>query len=121
MNTNETDDLTPEGLRMKFIKEASPLIKNYINAALGKEVLKSTSTAAREGVWKVLEEVLIRADAKVAVKGLSEGTISERVDAVLEQVANGELTIAQGKRLIEMLQAGFNITELPELVAKLQQ
>ena len=43
------------------------------------------------------------------------------VDNILEQVASSELTPTEGKKLISLLQAGFDITELPKLIEALEK
>ena len=91
----------------------------YGEAATGKSTFYGTVDKARDEVWSVVRELITSADDAVNVPNLGDGSISDRVDIVMSSVANGSLTIQQGKRLIEMLQAGFEITELKDLIAKL--
>ena len=108
-------------LRSLLLTNGRQVIEEVINRATGKGRPPTIDPEYVQIVWKAIIPMLQNSEDLARITGISDGSISARVDNVLEQVAKGTLTIQQGKRLIEMLQAGFNITELPELVAKLQQ
>jgi hypothetical protein len=109
-------------LRAQFL-ETVPKIIERATTAFGEgtpsAMLDKREETLMKYLWPTVHTLITESDDAANIKGLSEGPISDRVDNVLEQVAKGTLSIPQGKRLIEMLQAGFNITELPRLVAKL--
>ena len=113
---SEDQNMTASMLRQKILSIGGTLIDQYVVAATGANVIECASSEARVALWETLEQILLTSEDAVDIPNLSTGEISDRVDCVLEQVATGKLTIAQGKRLIEMLQAGFEITELPKLV-----
>ena len=113
--------MTAVNIRNKVLADVGAFAEAYTQAALGNGVLKCTDPKIRDEMWALARELIVQADDPVQLKGLSEGSIAEKVDTVLAQVADGQLTIQQGKRLIEMLQAGFDITELPSLIEKLHE
>lgn len=113
---------TPTKLRHKFLSEAAEFILDeYIQSAKGIKNFDSTSSTAREELWSVAKSIIESSDDPTPLAKLTDGDITQRVDAVLEEVANGNITPAEGKKLIGLLQAGFDITELPKLIEKLSE
>jgi len=109
---------SPSELRQKFLAGAKEFLSQYMALAQGTGVMACPDKTVRDNVWKTISEIILKADDPLSLKGLGEGEITEQVDTVLLGVANGELTIQQGKRLIELLQAGFEIKELPHLMER---
>ncbi len=75
-------------LRQQFLEDGLPVFEEVRARTLGKQ----SSCPAADGkmlieYWKVLTEMIKQADDPVQVKGLSEGSISDRVDHIMEQVA----------------------------------
>jgi len=85
-----------------------------------KDSFKSTNTWAVKEVWKTLSEIIQQADDPIAVT-FTDKEVSSKVNAILDQVACGELTPAEGKRIMALVSMGFEVTELPELMAKFEQ
>lgn len=108
-------------LKEIVLKDAEEFASAYVQVAMGRGVMTCTDKKIRDDMWDLVKLLVLQAGDVTQVQGLSEGSISDRVDRVLEQVAQGLLTIQQGKRLIEMLQAGFEITELPKLIEALNK
>ncbi len=111
-------------IRTSFLMNVPKIIdrvsKAYTENTAASQLTKQEQEILKH-IWPTVSALILQADDLTKVEGLSSGTITEKVDKVLEHVANGKLTIQQGKRLIEMLQAGFNITELPELMQKMAE
>jgi hypothetical protein len=61
-----------------------------------------------------------KASDPVSGLDMKDKSISERIDEVLTKVADGSITPSEGKRVISLLSAGFEMTELAELVARLE-
>jgi hypothetical protein len=97
------------------------MIDEYIAAVKGEKEFDSISSDARVALWDIVSQIILQTDATVKIPGLAEGSISDQVDMVLTAVADSQIEIGQGKKLIEMLQAGFEITELKELVGRLAE
>ena len=112
----------PTKLRKKFLSEyADDLLELYGAASTGKGTFFKCIDSAREEMWDLLKHIIKTADDPTPLAKLTDGDITQRVDAVLSEVASGELTPDEGKRLIGLLQAGFDITELPKLIEKLNE
>jgi len=113
-------DGTPKGIYNAILVGLMPLADEMVDIAVGnrKSFSSANNFAIKEG-WEFLKNALKAVDSAVQIPGLSEGPISQRVDLVLARVASGHLTLTEGKRLIEMLQAGFEITDLQALMAKM--
>ena len=113
---------TPNKLRHKFLSEAAEFILDeYIGSAKGDSKFKSNSSTAREELWELVKSAIQQADDPTPLAKLTDGDITQRVDAVLEEVASGAITPDEGKKLIGLLQAGFDITELPALIERLSE
>lgn len=112
--------VTTRGILYKNLPELAGL---YFDIVLQKPNAKSAlmTESSRTRIIDSFEKVMAKlpVDDPLQITGLSDGSISGRVDAVMQAVATGQIDIDQGKRLIEMLQAGFEITELKDLIAKL--
>ena len=112
--------MTPEELREQFLSNAKPILDEMQRRVLG---LPSKYPAADNAVlaaqWETLEKLILQADDTTTLTSLADGTATEKVETVIAAVATGELTVKQGKRLIEMLQEGFEITELPKMILAL--
>jgi len=110
---------TPIEIRKQFLEKAAPIIDEYINAGLSDVEFKGASGEARAEVWDTIKQIILNASDPTPLAKLTDGDITQRVDAVLAEVANGEITPDEGKKLIGLLQAGFDVTELPALIEKL--
>lgn len=111
-------------IRKQFLQEVPAIVERVCKAYSENTPIASLTKqeeALLKHLWPTIHSLITAVEDAAEVANLSSGTISERVDSVLEQVASGTLTIQQGKRLIEMLQAGFDITELPKLIEKLAE
>jgi hypothetical protein len=107
-------------LRQKLLESADEILEMYSGAALGKRTFDFGVDEARREVWDTLKAVILSADDPSPMAALTDGSISNRIDAVLADVAAGKLTPAEGKRVMSLLQAGFEMTELAELVTRLE-
>lgn len=113
---------TPIKLRQKFLSEiAEFILEEYSRSARGVDEFSSSSSVAREEIWDIAKQLILEASDPTPLAKLTDGDITQRVDAVLEEVATGDLTPAEGKKLIGLLQAGFDITELPALIERLNE
>ena len=114
-------------VRGDFIEGASLVLQHRLSQATGGESGKSPLDPARcetdvhEQIIGDLMDLIKQADDPTPLAKLTDGDITQRVDAVLTEVASGDLTPDEGKRLIGLLQAGFDITELPALIERLNE
>ena len=86
---------TAQELKQYFLDNAQPLVKEYIDAALGKGELQSTNMSAREEVWGVLKQLMLSSSDKLNID------ISSAQD-VLDAVSNGKCTFQEGEKLLDM-------------------
>ena len=108
-------------LRRKFLEEAGEFVLDeYIAVLKGEAGFRATDRAITREVWDTLKATILTADDPSPMAALTDGSISNRIDSVLADVAAGKLTPAEGKRVMSLLQAGFEMTELAELVARLE-
>jgi len=86
---------TAQELKQYFLDNAQPLVKEYIDAALGKGELKSTNMSAREEVWGVLKQLMLSSSDKLDID------INSAQD-VLNAVSKGKCTFEEAQKLLEM-------------------
>jgi len=106
-------------LRSKLITDAVQVIEDIIGEASGKRQSALVDKEYQKMVWDALVPIIQQADNPTPLAKLTDGDITQRVDAVLSEVACGAITPDEGKKLIGLLQAGFDITELPKLIERL--
>lgn len=112
---------TPSNLKSHFLHRASPLIDDYIDAALGESILKSTNDHARFEVWKLLVEIMKQADNKAPVLNMKGKNIDDQISLILEDVFAGNSTVAEGRDMISMVQQGFDALAMPRLMEKMDK
>ena len=108
---------TPEELRKILLSKAEPFIDDYIKAALGTADLKG-SGIARAAIWDLLADIIKQAGDKTPLNINGEDAAAQ-IDNLLNKVAAGEISPEQGKKYMSLIQAGFEITELPKLIEAL--
>lgn len=86
---------TAQELKQFFLDNAQPLVKQYIDAALGNAELKSTNMSAREEVWGVLKQLMLSSSDKLDID------INSAQD-VLDAVSKGKCTFEEASKLLEM-------------------
>ena len=107
--------------KIQLIEAIPPIADLFIDVALGtKRFLNTGQEKAAHKIWETIAPILKEAADTADIPNLSAGSISDRVDVVMAAVASGQIDVNQGKKLIDMLQAGFDITELPKLIEKLE-
>lgn len=112
---------TPANLKSHFLHRASPLIDDYIDAALGESVLKSTNDHARFEVWKLLVEIMRQADNKAPILNMKGKKIDDQISLILEDVFSGNTSPAEGRELISIVQQGFDALAMPRLMDKMEK
>ena len=118
---NKVDfEITPSSLRAHFLHKASPLIDLYIDVALGEAVPKSTNIQMQHEVWEVLKTIILSAKNPAPIIDLKGHTVDEQVSKILELVSTGKITLDDGKEYLSLVQQGFELTELPEIIAKME-
>ena len=108
-------------LRAKLLNDAAKVIEDVIGEASGKRQSAMVDKDYQKMVWEALVPIIQSSDDPTPLAKLTDGDITQRVDAVLGEVASGAITPDEGKKLIGLLQAGFDITELPALIERLNE
>ena len=96
------------------------MIIRLLQVVKGEKDFSSNNADARPEVWEFVKRMISNADDPVGITW-SDARASARVDEILREVANGTLTPDEGKRLMVLVSMGFEITELPDLLAKVEQ
>jgi hypothetical protein len=111
-------------LRQQFIAGCTDLIQFKLDRALGRKSqlnMAYIDESHQADVWKALVPMLQQAKDPVPLAKLTAEEVSDKIDGVLAQVAAGELTIEDGKELMALIQAGFEVSDLQDLIAKLEE
>jgi len=82
-------------LKQQFLEKASPLIDEYIGAALGTRELSSTSAVCRDEVWKLLKTIILDSSSSVSIE-------ARTMEEILVAVSSGQCTLEEGAKLLEM-------------------
>ena len=82
-------------LKSTLLASAEPLLKQYIDAALGEGELKSTNLEARTEVWGLVKHVILSAGDMLDIQvGTPEG--------IIHAVASGNCTADEGRQLLSL-------------------
>ena len=108
----------PNKMRAYFLKGAAPILNDMLAMAKGSSSKASDSYAFKE-VWEVLRGIITAANAKAPVLDLKGKEVSEQIDEILTQVTAGDITFDDAKQYMSLVSSGFNLQELPKLMAKL--
>ena len=121
MDSAMATEITASSLRKQFLTDhAENVIDCFVRRATGGAAVLGADTRALEKAFDRIMNLVEQADDPSPMAALTDGSISNRIDAVLADVAAGKLTPAEGKRVMSLLQAGFEMTELAQLVARLE-
>ena len=88
---------TTQELKSHFMEIAWPIVDSYVNAALGKEDLKSFNSGCREEVWELVKKLMIQSSDKMNLD------IDNPRDILLA-VENGECTFKEAEQLLDLYQ-----------------
>lgn len=122
-------ELMSDPVRMKknFLSEAAPLIDEMLQLANGtkrnKSVVKDSDNEswAKREIWSVLKDIITRAENPAPMLDLKGKTIDGQIDAILTKVSQGQITIVDAKEYMALVSAGFNLQQLPKLLATLEK
>jgi len=115
----------PVKMRKNFLEGAAPLLDDMLQLATGKKQNKSKDTDseawAKREIWDVLKDVIIKTDDLAPMLDLKGKSIDDQIDQILTKVSNGQITIADAKEYMALVSAGFNLQQLPKLLATLEK
>ena len=94
------------------------VVGNFKSSAPKYQMSKTQEQVFKQ-VWPTIHEIVTKADDSVNVAFKDKDT-AEKVDEVLQQVADGELTADEGKKLISLISMGIEAQEIPKLVKALE-
>ena len=96
---------TAQELKQYFLDNAEPLVKQYIDAALGEGTLASTNSDARMEVWDVLKTLMLQSSDKLDIS-------IESAQDVLDAVSTGKCTFDEGEKLLNLYKKMKEINEV---------
>jgi hypothetical protein len=115
----------PVKMKKYFLTEAAPLIDEMINLANGTKQKTKTQTSteewAKREIWGVLKDVISKANDPAPMIDLKGKTIDDQINQILTKVSEGQITIADAKEYMALVSAGFNLQQLPKLMASLEK
>jgi len=117
----------PVKMKKHFLTESAPLIDEMIGFANGATLktaprkLTSTEEWAKREIWDVLKDVITKADNPAPMLDLKGKAIDEQINAILTKVSEGQITITDAKEYMALVSAGFNLQQLPKLMASLEK
>lgn len=113
--------MTVQELRKKFIEDyAEKLLCLYGSAALGEDTFFKCVVEAREEMWDVTKQLILKADDSINVAWTDKDT-QEKIEETLLQVANGSLSPTDGQKLISLISIGLESVELLNLSAQIAE
>lgn len=105
-------------MRAYFLKGAAPILDDMLSLAKGESTKKSDAFAFRE-VWEVLRDIIKTANNKAPMINLRGKEVSVQIDEILTSVTKQDITFEEAKEYMSLVSSGFNLQELPKLMAKL--
>jgi len=115
----------PVKMKKNFLEGAAPLLDDMIQLATGnkKNTTKDGDNEAwaKREIWGVLKDIIVRTDNPAPMLDLKGKTIDDQINAILTQVSAGQITIADAKEYMALVSAGFNLQQLPKLLATLEK
>lgn len=109
----------PTKMKQYFLRGASPVLDTMMKLANGDKKLTSDSFAFRE-VWEILKGIIESANSPAPMMDLRGKDISSQIDEILTGVSKGDITFIEAKEYMSLVSSGFNLQELPKLMAKLE-
>jgi len=118
-------ELVSDPVKMKkhFLEGAAPLIDEMVGLANGDKKLSvkpnTTEEWAKREIWSVMKDIIVRTDNPAPMIDLKGKSIDDQIDAILTKVSEGKITIADAKEYMALVSSGFNLQQLPKLLATL--
>ena len=109
----------PAKMRRHFLMGASPIMDDMLDMAKGQSSKSSDPYAFKE-VWEVLKGIVTSANNPAPMLNLKGKDVSQQIDEILTGVTAGELTFEEAKDFMSLVSSGYNLQELPKLMAKLE-
>jgi len=112
--------LDPTKMRQHFLKSAAPVLDNMLEIARGDKTKSKNDEWATREVWEVLKTVITTANDPAPLINLKGKSITDQIDAILTKVSEQKITINEAKEYMSLVSSGFNLQQLPQLLAKLE-
>lgn len=109
----------PTKLRQHFLRNAAPVMDNILKLANGDKKLTVDNFAIKE-VWEVLKGIISQASNPAPMINLKGKDVSNQIDEILTNLTAGEINFTEAKEFMSLVSAGYNLQELPKLMAKLE-
>lgn len=109
----------PTKMRHHFLKKASPVLDTMLKLANGDNKLTTDNFAIKE-VWEVLKGIITAASSPAPMIDLKGKEVSAQIDEILTKVTAGEINFVEAKEFMSLISSGYNLQELPKLMAKLE-
>jgi hypothetical protein len=113
-------EVTASSLRKRVLEDhAENVIDCFIRRATGGRAVMGADVRALEKAFDRIMNLVEQASDPISGIDLMNKTTAQRIDEILAKVADGTITPSEGKAAMAMISSGFEITELAELIARL--
>lgn len=115
------EDTMTDPIKMKrfFLKHSYPILNQLLDSATNPSTKIKTDGYAFKEVWEVLRGIINSTNDQAPAISLKGKEISDQIDEILTKVTAQEITFDQAKEYMSLISSGFNLQELPKLMAKL--
>lgn len=110
----------PTKMRQHFLNGAAPILDDIVAYANGNKKNAVEDKYYVSEVWDVLKGIISTANAPAPLVDLKGKEVSDQIDEILTQVTAGNITFDAAKEYMSLVSAGFNLQELPKLMAALE-
>jgi len=115
------EDTMTDPIKMKrfFLKHSYPILNQLLDSATNPNNKIKTDGYAFKEVWEVLRGIITSTNDLAPVLSLKDKDVTGQIDEILTNVTLGKLTFDEAKEYMSLVSQGFNLQELPKLMAKL--
>lgn len=115
------EDTMTDPIKMKrfFLKHSYPILNQMLDSATNPNTKIKTDGYAFKEVWEVLRGIINSTNDKAPALNLKGKEVTDQIDEILTNVTAGKITFEQAKDYMELVSSGFNLQELPKLMATL--
>ena len=111
----------PTKMKQYFLEHSAPIMDDILAYANGSRKLNgSQDKYYMNEVWEVLKCILNGANTPAPMIDIRGKKVSEQIDEILTSVTEGKITFDDAKNYMSLVSSGFDIQELPKLMATLE-
>lgn len=121
MNMLKERYTNPMKIKEHFLLQCGPITDMMIDAATNPEKKVHMNEYAMNEVWGIIKNIIATASSPAPLLDLKGGTIGDQIDKILTEVSIGKISFDEAKEYMSLVSQGFNIQELPKIMAQLEK